>query len=97
MQIASTAYEELRQSAGGSSYFEPSCYQQEQLCEGKTVNSTNSDWTKEVLDELSPEDIEKRKNAQIHNCCDFKIKTMAWVFIVEGIQHHMLDRPGSPF
>lgn len=50
-----------------------------------------------MLDEASPEEIARKKNQNIHNCCDFKIKTMAWVTVVEGVQHHLLGRPGSPY
>ena len=48
-------------------------------------------------DDLTPEALEKRKHIQIHNCCDFKIKTMAWVSVVEGFLHYAQDKPGSPF
>jgi hypothetical protein len=44
---------------------------------------------------MSPEEISKRKYNNIHTCCDFKIKTMAWVTIVEGFQHYSLGRSGS--
>ena len=51
--------------------------------------------TKEVLDAYTQEEIERRKREFIHNCCDFKIKLMIAVIFIEGIQHYLLDKPGS--